>query len=153
MVLDWNFKQVVKKKFIVSSQDKEDWLTFTKRISKVRAKKFDYLEQNLKINKFRKLDLHGFSLIEANRIVKKFIIDSFDSGCKKLLIITGKGLRSKSSDNPYVSKKLSVLKYSVPDYIKNDQNLIDKISKISKAELKDGGEGAIYIFLKNRKKL
>ena len=141
MVLDWNFKQVVKKKFIVSSQDKEDWLTFTKRISKVRAKKFDYLEQNLKINKFRKLDLHGFSLIEANR------------GCRKILVITGKGLRSKSSDNPYVSKKLSVLKYSVPDYIKNDQNLIDKISKISKAELKDGGEGALYIFLKNRKKL
>ena len=98
------------------------------------------------------MDLHGTSLIEANKIVKKFIIESFNNGYKKLLVVTGKGLRSKSYDNPYISEKLSVLRYSVPEFIKNDENLINKISRISKAEIKDGGEGAIYIFLKNNKK-
>ena len=79
------------------------------------------------------------------------IIKSFNSGYKKLLIITGKGLRSKSHENPYFSKKLSVLKYSVPEYIKNDEDLNNKIIRISEADIKDGGEGAIYIFLRNNK--
>ena len=98
------------------------------------------------------MDLHGFSLSQSNKIVKKFIIESFNRGYKKLLIITGKGLRSKSYNNPYVSEKLNVLKYSVPEFIKNDENLNNKISRTSKAAIKDGGEGAIYIFLKNNKK-
>ena len=98
------------------------------------------------------MDLHGFSLNKANKIVKKFIIESFENGFKKLLIVTGKGLRSKSHDNPYLSEKLSVLKYAVPEYIMNKENLCNKISRISKADLKDGGEGAIYIFLKNNNK-
>jgi len=71
------------------------------------------------------------------------------SGYKKILVVTGKGSRSRSYDNPYLSEKLSVLKYAVPEYINNDENLINKIRKISQADLKDGGEGAIYIFLKN----
>ena len=115
----------------------------------ITVKEVDSVQQNLKINKFPKLDLHGFSLSEANKEVKKFIIKSFQDGYKKLLIITGKGLKSKSHNNPYLSEKLNVLKYSVPEYITNNENLINKISKISKASLKDGGEGAIYIFLKN----
>ena len=115
----------------------------------INAKKSDFLEKNINTNKVKKLDLHGFSLIEANKIVKKFIIESFNNGCKKILVVTGKGSRSKSYDNPYLSEKLSVLKYAVPEYINNDENLINKISKISQASLKDGGEGAIYIFLKN----
>ena len=123
-------------------------MLFTKQIGDISPKKVDLLEQNTEINKVRKLDLHGFSLMQANKIVKKFIIKSFDHGYKKLLIVTGKGSRSKSYDNPYLSEKLSVLKYSVPEYINNDENLINKISKISKADLKDGGEGAFYIFLK-----
>ena len=123
-------------------------MLFTKQIDDIRPKKIDLLKKNTEINKVRKLDLHGFSLIEANKIVKKFIIESFDHGYKKLLIVTGKGSRSKSYDNPYLSEKLSVLKYSVPEYINNDENLINKISKISKADLKDRGEGAFYIFLK-----
>ena len=76
----------------------------------------------------------------------------YDRGYKKLLVVTGKGLRSKSHDNPYLSEKLSVLKYSVPEYIQNDENLSNKIIKISDSDIKDGGEGAIYIFLKNNKK-
>ena len=84
--------------------------------------------------------------------MKKFIVESFDCGYKKLLIVTGKGSRSKSYDNPYISEKLSVLRYSVPEFIRNDENLDNKINRISTADIKDGGEGAIYIFLKNNKK-
>ena len=127
-------------------------MLFTKQIGDISPKKTDLLKQITVANKVRKLDLHGFSLIEANRTVKKFIIESFNNGYKKLLIVTGKGARSKSHENPYLSEKLSVLKYSVPEYINNDENLINKIRKISKASLKDGGEGAIYIFLKNSEK-
>jgi DNA-nicking Smr family endonuclease len=141
----------VKKKFVASSKDRKDWMLFTKQIGNISPKEVDILEKNTEINKVQKLDLHGFSLIEANKIVKKFVIESFNSGCKKLLIVTGKGLRSKSHNNPYLSKKLSVLKYSVPEYIKNDQYLSNKISSISTADIKDGGEGAIYILLKNKK--
>ena len=118
----------------------------------VSVKESDLPRKNTEINKVRKLDLHGSSLVEANEMVKNFIIKSFNDGYKKLLIVTGKGLRSKSYDNPYLSEKLSTLKYSVPEYIKNDENLDKKISKIVQADLKDGGEGAIYIFLKNNKK-
>ena len=118
----------------------------------VSAKESDLLRRNTEINKVQKLDLHGSSLVEANEMVKNFIIKSFNGGYKKLLVVTGKGLRSKSYDNPYLSEKLSTLKYSVPGYIKNDENLNKKISRIVQADLKDGGEGAIYIFLKNNNK-
>jgi DNA-nicking Smr family endonuclease len=96
--------------------------------------------------------LHGLSLNQANKIVKKFIIESFEGGYKKLLIITGKGLRSKVHKNPYLSEQMNVLKYSVPEFIKNDEDLFEKISRISTADLKDGGEGAFYIFFKKVKK-
>ena len=119
----------------------------------IKAKESDLLKENIEVNEVKKLDLHGFSLIEANKTVKNFIINSFNSGYKKLLIVTGKGLRSKSHNNPYLSEKLSVLKYSVREYIKNDENLANKINSISTADIKDGGEGAIYIFLKNKKNL
>ena len=142
----------MKKKNFISSKDKKDWIVFTKQMGNIRAKESDLLKENIEVNEVKKLDLHGFSLIEANKIIKNFIINSFNSGYKKLLIVTGKGLRSKSHDNPYLSEKLSVLKYSVPNYIKNDENLTNKINSISTADIKDGGEGAIYIFLKNNKK-
>ena len=143
----------MKKKYTVTSKDKKDWLTFTKHLENIYDKDNDFKKPRTTINKIKKLDLHGSSLIDANKIVKKFIIESFNNGCKKLLIVTGKGLRSKSHDNPYLSEKLNVLKYAVPEYIQNDEDLKHKVGKISKAELKDGGEGAIYIFLKNNKSL
>ena len=142
----------MKKKYVVSFKDKKDWFDFTKQIDNISPKEADLLEQSVEINKIKKLDLHGSSLIDANKIVKKFIIESFNNGCKKLLIVTGKGLRSKSHDNPYLSEKLSVLKYAIPEYIQNDEDLKHKVGKISKADLKDGGAGAMYIFLKNTKK-
>ena len=143
----------MKKKHFVTPKDKKDWDVFTKQMGDISPKESDLLKENIEINKVKKLDLHGSSLIEANKIVKKFIIESFNNGYKKLLVVTGKGLGSKSYNNPYVSEKLNVLRYSVPEFIKNDENLNNKISRISKAEIKDGGEGAIYIFLKNNKKI
>ena len=142
----------MKKKYVVSSKDKKDWIDFTKQINNISPKEADFLQNNTEINKVRKLDLHGFSLSESNKIVKKFVVESFDQGYKKLLIVTGKGLRSKSYDNPYISEKFSVLRYAVPEFINNDESLNNKIKKISTADAKDGGEGAIYIFLKSNKK-
>ena len=142
----------MKKKYSSSSKDKKDWADFTKQVGNISVTEDDFLEENRQINKVRKLDLHGYSLDDANKAVKKFITESFDKGYNKLLVITGKGLRSKSYDNPYISENLSVLKNSVPEYIKNNENLNSIISKIIQAGQQDGGEGAINIFLKNNKK-
>ncbi len=142
----------MKKKYVATSKDKKDWMDFTKKIGNISIKESDLLQENIQISRVPKLDLHGSSLDESNKMVKKFVIKSFDRGYKKLLIVTGKGLRSKSYDNPYVSEKLNTLRYSVPEFVKSDKNLMGKISKILNADIKDGGEGAIYIFLKNNKK-
>ena len=138
----------MKKKYPVAPKDKRDWIDFTKRLENIYDKDVDFTKQNISANKIRKLDLHGLSLNQANKIVKKFIIESFEDGFKKLLIITGKGLRSKVHKNPYFSEQMNVLKHSVPEFIKNDEDLFEKISRMSTADLKDGGGGAFYIFLR-----
>jgi len=143
----------VKKKYTVTSKDKKDWIDFTKRLENIFDKDANFIKQNTSVNKIGKLDLHGLSLNQANKIVKKFIIESFEKGYKKILIITGKGLKSKVHKNPYLSEQMNILKYSVPEFIKNDEDLFEKISKISRADLKDGGDGAFYIFLKSKKNL
>jgi len=143
----------VKKKNILSHQDEKDWIDFIKSTKNLTDKEGFFELRNSKINKFRKLDLHGYSLNSANKAVKEFINESFNIGCKKILIVTGKGLRSKSHKNPYFSNQLSILKNSVPEFVKNEKSLKNMISRIEKASLKDGGEGAIYIFLKNNKNL
>ena len=140
----------MKKKFTTTSKDKEDWINFTKQIYNPEIKKEDFLYQSKKTTKIPKLDLHGYSLLEANKEVKKFIINSFNKDYRKILIVTGKGTRSKAQENPYISQDMSILKYSVPNYINSDNNLKIKISRISEAELKDGGSGAINVFLKKR---
>ena len=140
------------KKYNASFKDKKDWINFTRQINNIRPKEVDLFQENVKTNKVPKLDLHGFSLEESNKKVKKFIIESSNRGYKKLLVITGKGLRSKSYSNPYISEKLNVLRNSVPEFIKDDEDLRNKISKVLEADIRDGGEGAIYIFLKNNKK-
>ena len=142
----------MKKKYSVTSQDKKEWTTFTKRLENIYDKDSNFIKQNITTNKIRRLDLHGLSLNQANKVVKKFIIESFEDGYKKLLIITGKGLRSKVHKNPYLSEQMNVLKHSVPEFIKNDEDLFKKISRISTADLKDGGEGAFYILFKKLKK-
>ena len=138
----------MKKKYSVSSKDKKDWESFTKNIGNIENKDLYTDEQQNKNIKVRRLDLHGATLNEANEIVKKFILDSINLRVKKVIIITGKGLRSKVDNDPYRSKEMSVLKNSVPEFISNDRDLKEKIIKIAKAEVRDGGEGAFYIFLK-----
>jgi len=136
------------KKKILSEKDEKDWLTFTKQSGKVYDKEKDQELENKNLYKINKLDLHGFSLEDANAKTKKFILESFNQGYKKLLIVTGKGLRSKINNDPYRSKKMNVLKHSVPEYIKNEEDISKKIKSISMADIEDGGEGAIYVFLK-----
>ena len=143
----------MKKKYSVSNKDKRDWIDFTKNPGNLYDKDNNFLKQNKEINFTKKIDLHGSSLSEANTIVKNFIDDCFALGYKKLIIITGKGSRSKNLNNPYQSEKMSVLKHSVPEYIKNNLSLLSKINRISKASLEDGGDGAFYIFLKKQKNL
>ena len=143
----------MKKKYTVRPEDKSDWISFTKKMENINDKELNHTQSNYKVNKIPKLDLHGFSLKEANNEVKKFINKSFKDSCKKIIIITGKGLRSKSYNNPYISEKLNMLKYAVPEYLTNNNDLNKKINKISEATQKDGGEGALYIYLKNNKKV
>ena len=132
-------------------KDLKAWKEFT--LSKETIENKDhYLDQKkISIPKTRKIDLHGLSLDEANKKIKILVDKYFVEGVEKIIIITGKGLRSKKIDNPYVSKNLNILKNSVPDYINANSKIKNKIKSISKAEIKDGGEGAFYIFLKKFK--
>ena len=132
----------------ISDKDKKDWENFLSNDEKLPNKdlKFDK-KKNLKT---KNIDLHGLSLNEANKTIKKFIINSFDEGVSKLIVVTGKGLHSDVEKDPYVSKNLSILKYSVPEFIKNDLELMKKIIEIKDADIADGGGGAFYIFLKKK---
>ncbi len=140
----------MKKKYSVTSKDIKDWEDFIQETKHLYDKDKNISETNNE-KKIRKLDLHGFSISEANKTVKKFIIESHEIGYKKLLIITGKGTRSKVSSNPYISERLNILKNSVPEFIKSNEILSHKIKQISKADQKDGGDGAFYILLKKNK--
>ena len=135
----------------ISDKDKKDWQNFISNNKKL-SNKDSYLSNN-KIEKeiIKTIDLHGFSLENANNVIEEFIIQCFKKNVNKIIVITGKGLRSKSIRNPYISKDLSILKYSVPNYIKSKPNLIKIIKKIEEAKIEDGGGGAFYIFLKKYK--
>ena len=142
----------MKKKYSASIKDEKDWSTFTKELKNIYDKDSSLEDRNKNSNKVGKIDLHGLSLDKANEIVENFINESFTTGYKKLIVVTGKGLRSQAYKDPYRSGKMSVLRYSVPEYIKNNENLSSKVSRIEKADLKDGGDGAICIFLKSIKR-
>ena len=131
-----------------TSEDLKAWKEFTSSKESIENKD-NYLDKKKTVvTKIRKVDLHGLSLDEANNKIEILIDKYFVEGVEKIIIITGKGLRSKTSNNPYVSKDLSILKNSVPNYINTSLKIKSKIKSISKAEIKDGGEGAFYIFLK-----
>tara|TARA_B100001123_G_scaffold150153_1_gene173742 strand:- start:498 stop:908 length:411 start_codon:yes stop_codon:yes gene_type:complete len=131
----------------ISDKDKKDWKDFIYNKEKLPNKDLQF-ENNKKGT--RTMDLHGFSLEDANKIIEKLIIECFEKNIIKIVVITGKGLRSKNKENPYASKDLSILKYSVPEFIKSQEDLMKKIKKISEADVEDGGEGAFYIFLKKK---
>ena len=130
----------------ISDKDKKDWEKFLSSDQKLPDK--DNEKAEIQVKKTRKLDLHGKNLEEANQIIENFIKKSFEDRVQKLIIVTGKGLHSDNISDPYVSKNLSILKYSVPEYIKKNQELMTKIYDIKEADIKDGGDGAFYIFLK-----
>ena len=130
----------------ISDKDKKDWEEFLSKDQKLPNK--DNSKKRLERGKIISIDLHGYTLKEANQTVEKFINESFENNISKLIIVTGKGLHSNNTNDPYVSKNLSILKYSVPEFIKKNQELMMKIYDIKEADIKDGGDGAFYIFLK-----
>ena len=133
----------------ISNKDKKDWEVFLSKKEKLPNKDLKFEQK--KISKIKHIDLHGFTLEQANKTIKKFIEDCYQNSVSKIIVVTGKGLHSNVEKDPYVSKDLSILKYSVPEYIENNLDLMKKIIEIKDAEIEDGGSGAFYIFL--RKKL
>ncbi len=132
----------------ISDKDKIDWENFLSNKEKLPNKDLRFKE--IKTSKVKQIDLHGFTLDEANRAIEKFINLSYENGITKIIVVTGKGLHSNVEADPYVSKDLSILKYSVPEYIQNNLELMKKIIEIKDAELEDGGSGAFYVFLKKK---
>ena len=133
----------------LTDKDKKDWKNFTSSRDKVSNKDFKLNKKNIEENTKRIIDLHGFSLENANKIVEGFINNSYQEGIKKVIVVTGKGTRSKTANNPYLSRDLSILKHSVPEFIKSNSSLMNKIKQISEANIEDGGSGAFYIYFKN----
>ena len=133
----------------LTDKDKKDWRKFTSSRDEVPNKDFKLNKKNIEENTKRIIDLHGFSLENANKIVEGFINNSYQEGIKKVIVVTGKGTRSKTANNPYLSRDLSILKHSVPEFIKSNSSLMNKIKQISEANIEDGGSGAFYIYFKN----
>ena len=132
----------------ISEKDKKDWKNFLSNNERLpnKDKKIDK-----KITfKTRAIDLHGYSLEEANKSIENFILKSYQEKINKLIVVTGKGIHSQNEKNPYVSKDLSILKYSVPEFISNNKNLMKIIYEMKDAKIEDGGGGAFYIFLKKK---
>ena len=152
-------KEVVKKKDLsdkktieILDKDKEDWENFLKNKEKIPNK--DLInKKNIRYEKIKKIDLHGYTIEEANKALEQFVQKCFDENVTKIIVITGKGLRSKNVENPYLSKDLSILKYSVPEFIESNLNLKKMIIEITDAKIEDGGSGAFYIYLKNKFKI
>ncbi len=145
-------KNPVKKKEINNpDKDKLDWENFLNTKEKMPNKDFVH-KKNIRYEKIKKIDLHGYTIEEANKAIEKFIQKCFDENVTKIIVITGKGLRSKNAENPYLSKDLSILKYSVPEFIEKNKSLTRLIIETTDAKIEDGGSGAFYIYLKNKNK-
>ena len=135
----------------ISDKDKKDWHKFINSTEKLPNK--DFKNQKNKNQKVRSIDLHGYTLDEANKTIETFINKAFSENINKLIIVTGKGLHSENEKDPYVSKDLGILKYSVPEFINNNAGLMNMINEITDAKIEDGGGGAFYIFLKKNKSI
>jgi len=138
---------VIKKKELLK-EDKETWDNFTREPSDIYDKDLQITDDNLRRNRLR-YDLHGFTLEDANKKVKDLILSGIRNKYKEILLITGKGLHSNTEEDTYVSKNLSKLRFSVPEFINSCDELSKFVVSISEASLKDGGSGAILIKLKN----
>ena len=135
----------------ISDKDKEDWQNFISNKDKLPNK--DLRNQNRLSFKTKSIDLHGYTLEQANRKIEDFIYSAFAEKVNKLIVVTGKGLHSQNEKDPYVSKDLRILKYSVPEFIENNKNLMNVIIEIKDASIEDGGKGAFYIFLKKNRSI
>ena len=133
----------------IPEKDKEVWENFIESKEKLPNKDLEI--QNKKSFKTRSIDLHGFTLEQANNAIESFINDAFNKEVSKLVVVTGKGIHSENEKDPYVSKDFSILKYSVPEFIKNNKDLMKNIIEIKEADITDGGSGAFYIYLKKFK--
>jgi len=133
----------------ISDKDKKDWQSFISSKDKIPDK--DFRPQANNTLKVKSIDLHGYTLEQANIAIEKFILKSFEEKVSKLIVVTGKGIHSDVEKDPYVSKDLSILKYSVPEFIHNNQNLMKLINDIQDASIEDGGSGAFYIYLRKKK--
>ena len=132
----------------ISEKDRKDWENFLSSDETLQDKDRN-LKKNLRI-KTQSFDLHGFSLSDANNKINKLITNSYENGISKLIIVTGKGIHSQNEKDPYVSKDLGILKYSVPEYLNRNKELNSLINEIKEASIEDGGSGAFYIFLKKK---
>ena len=135
----------------ITEKDKKDWENFLSKNEQLPNK--DIKIDKKKTFKTRSIDLHGYSLEEANKSIEDFIIKSYQEKINKLIVVTGKGIHSQNEKDPYVSKDLSILKYSVPEFISNNKNLMKIIYEMKDAKIEDGGGGAFYIFLKKNKSI
>ena len=145
-------KNPVKKKDIKNpDKDKQDWENFLNNKEKIPNKDSVH-KKNIRYEKIKKIDLHGYTIEEANKAIEQFIQKCFEESVTKIIVITGKGLRSKNVENPYLSKDLSILKYSVPEFIEKNKSLTRLIIETTDAKIEDGGSGAFYIYLKNKNK-
>jgi len=145
-------KNSIKQKDINNpDKNKQDWENFLNTKEKIPNKDF-VQKKNIRYEKIKKIDLHGYTIEEANEAVEQFIQKCFDEDVTKIIVITGKGLRSKNIENPFLSKDLSILKYSVPEFIENNKSLTRLIIETTDAKIEDGGSGAFYVYLKNKNK-
>ncbi len=133
----------------ITDKDKKDWQNFLSSTETIENK--DKEKTPYKVQKIKTVDLHGYTLDQANSFIEKLVQDSFKKGIRKLIVITGKGIHSNNEKDPYKSKDLSILKYSVPEFIKNNSRLMKIINDIENASIKDGGDGAFYVYLKKKK--
>ena len=130
----------------ISEKNKKDWEKFLSSNEKLPNK--DTAFKKKVFLKTKLIDLHGYTLEQANKSIENFIIKSYEEKINKLIVVTGKGIHSQNEKDPYVSKDLSILKYSVPEFISKNKNLMNVINDIKDAKVEDGGTGAFYIFLK-----
>ena len=135
----------------ISDKDNKVWQDFISSKDKLPNKDINLSKNNINNKIIKTIDLHGFSLENANKVIEEFILQCFEKKASKIIVITGKGLRSKNKENPYISEDLSILKHSVPNFIKSKLSLMKIIKEISVANIEDGGQGAFYIFLKQKK--
>ena len=134
----------------ISDKDKKDWENFLNSTDKLENKD-QKISSAPKRYIERSIDLHGYSLEEANQKMTSYIEECYANGVNKISVITGKGLRSKNLNDPYQSSNLSILKYSVPNFIKGSDHLMNKIISIDFEAVENSSVGNFDIFLKKKK--